>query len=271
MSYRPTVDNCLSIRPDDGLLDRQAFGQLCARASTSVERLAALKADGGLPLLTLPGRRDDLDAIAPLAERFAAELDDVVVLGQPDIPSSFAATLINNGFQLDRKAGELALYHRDGAPRAYSVPREILGIGRGAQNLALFFPEVMVGQSEYLDEYDQDLLNQFNQLFLAGCKWRDLAQAEERVRSFLEQGGERVVVDLTGVPNQILSRQPKFLNVYGEQVLAVEQVNLVDAAKIDSLEPFAPDGKPWVPNDPQGVDEVLVRFTYPVPTAPHWA
>lgn len=190
--------------------------------------------------------------------------DDVVVLGQPDIPSSFAATLINNGFQLDRKAGELALYHRDGAPRAYSVPREILGIGRGAQNLALLFPEVMVGQSEYLDEYDQDFLNQFNQLFLAGFKWRDLAQAEERVRSFLEQGGERVVVDLTGVPNQILSRQPKFLNVYGEQVLAVEQVNLVDAGKIDSLEPFATDGKPWVTHDPQGVDEVLVRFTYPV-------
>jgi len=81
MSYRQTVDHCLSSRANDGLLDRQIFDQLIMRANASVERLAALKSDGGLPLLALPDRRDDLDAIAPLAKRFAADFDDVVVLG----------------------------------------------------------------------------------------------------------------------------------------------------------------------------------------------
>ncbi len=75
------MDDCLSWQVDDGLLDRQIFDQLIMRASASVERLATLKAENGLPLLALPDRRDDLELIAPLAKRFATDFDDVVVLG----------------------------------------------------------------------------------------------------------------------------------------------------------------------------------------------
>jgi glucose-6-phosphate isomerase len=81
MSYRQVIDGCLSRQADDGLLDRKIFEQLIMRADASIDRLATLKADNALPLLACPGRRDDLAALAPLAQRFAAEFDDVIVLG----------------------------------------------------------------------------------------------------------------------------------------------------------------------------------------------
>lgn len=190
--------------------------------------------------------------------------DDVVVLSQPEIPSSFGQTLESAGYRLDLKVQEMSLYHRDGVPRAYTIPHRIFGIGRGAQNLALLFPEVVVGESEYLDDYEPEFLQQFDQLFLSGFKWHNREQAEAGVLRFMEQGGERVVVDLTGVPTEALSRQPKFLDVYGETVLAVHQVELVEDGQTEQLMPFSGKYRPWITFSPQGVDDVLVGFNYPI-------
>jgi glucose-6-phosphate isomerase len=81
MSYQPIIEGCLSKQAGDGLLERTVFDDLVMRAGAAVEGLAAKKADGSLPLLALPERRDDLEAIAPVAKRFAASFDDVIVLG----------------------------------------------------------------------------------------------------------------------------------------------------------------------------------------------
>lgn len=190
--------------------------------------------------------------------------DDVVVLRQPEIPGTFPQALENSGFRLAQSAHDLQLYHRDGTPRAYTIPHQVLGIGRGTENLALIFPQVVVGSSEYLDDYDQSFLGQFDQLFLSGFKWRSKKDAEQMVQDFLDAGGKRVVVDLTGVPNDVLSRRPKFLDVYGEPVPNIAQADLTIDGQTQQLLPFDAETRPWHTYTPQGLDRTLVGFTYPI-------
>lgn len=188
--------------------------------------------------------------------------DDIVVLRQPEISDRFIKTLSSDGYRLELDAGDLELYHRSGQPRAYTIPYKMLGIGRGAHNLAMIFPEVMVGSSANLDDYESEFLDQFDGLFLSGFTWKDRTTAEERVRDFLSHGGQRVLVDLSGIPEDILSKQPKFLGVYGEPVLPINQANLVSGGKIQPMLPFDRENLPWVTQAPQGLDETLVGFSY---------
>ncbi len=81
MSYRQIIDGCLSAQAGDGLLERAMFDELVMRAGAATENLGSQKANGTLPLLALPERRDDLTAITPVAERFRQSFDDVIILG----------------------------------------------------------------------------------------------------------------------------------------------------------------------------------------------
>src|SRR3546814_19010873 len=51
------------------------------RAARSIELLRQRKASGELPLLSLPARRDDINAWQPIIDRYRPPFDDVVVLG----------------------------------------------------------------------------------------------------------------------------------------------------------------------------------------------
>jgi len=62
-------------------LDHVSFGALMPRAAKSIELLRGRKASGELPLLALPGRRDDIQAWQPIVDRYRSQFDDVVVLG----------------------------------------------------------------------------------------------------------------------------------------------------------------------------------------------
>src|SRR3546814_7034994 len=62
-------------------LDHSSFGSLMPRAAKSIELLRQRKASGELPLLSLPARRDDINAWQPIIDRYRSQFDDVVVLG----------------------------------------------------------------------------------------------------------------------------------------------------------------------------------------------
>ncbi len=59
----------------------KALNEAIARTAGALEWLRARHADGKLPLLRLPERRDDLDGIAKAAQQLAAGATDVVFLG----------------------------------------------------------------------------------------------------------------------------------------------------------------------------------------------
>lgn len=81
MIYRQSIEKCLS----DGIgptgLDGAAFDAALSRARPALDGLRRWHDDGGLPLLGLPAARDDLGPLTPVAERYRAQFDDVVILG----------------------------------------------------------------------------------------------------------------------------------------------------------------------------------------------
>src|SRR5438876_11071290 len=59
----------------------RALADALEHASQALAWLRARHADGGLPLLALPGRRDDLAGIGEAARRLRAGATDIVLLG----------------------------------------------------------------------------------------------------------------------------------------------------------------------------------------------
>src|SRR5689334_3066291 len=62
-------------------VSQRAYEQALAATAGALDWLRGLHADGSLPLLRYPARRDDLDGIATAAERLIADATDVVFLG----------------------------------------------------------------------------------------------------------------------------------------------------------------------------------------------
>src|SRR4051812_5204921 len=64
-----------------GGVSQRSFDQALGATAGTLDWLRGLHADGSLPLLRLPERRDDLDGIATAAERLIADATDVVFFG----------------------------------------------------------------------------------------------------------------------------------------------------------------------------------------------
>lgn len=188
--------------------------------------------------------------------------DDVVIRPQSDISPDLGEALEADGFQFVSNTGGLFLYHRDGAPRAFTIPMKVLGIGGGAENASRVFPQMTVGSSSNFDDYTDEFLTQFDLVLLSRFTTSSRGNTESRVER-LAEGGMRFVVDLTGAPVSPLSRQPKFLDVYGEPVLQIEQATLIRDDQRTRLLPFDTEINAWNSVSPQGAQETLVRFDYP--------
>ncbi len=81
MTYSQNIDNCLAEAVGSAGLDSASFAAALARTEPALEQLRAWHAACGLPLLALPDARDDLATLAPIAERYRAQFEDVIILG----------------------------------------------------------------------------------------------------------------------------------------------------------------------------------------------
>ncbi|MGZ5853551.1 MAG: glucose-6-phosphate isomerase [Xanthobacteraceae bacterium] len=79
MAIVQSIEHALADRP--GGITKTNFDTALARTQGALDWLRARHADGGLPLLRLPERHDDLSALTTIAETFRAEATDVVFLG----------------------------------------------------------------------------------------------------------------------------------------------------------------------------------------------
>ncbi|MBC7222669.1 MAG: hypothetical protein H5T59_00065 [Anaerolineae bacterium] len=191
-------------------------------------------------------------------------VDDVLWLDVPPAQPNVLRDLQAAGYRTLSASGPQMWLHRDGpGPRVFRVTYPILGIGTGAYNVAPLWPQIGVGGERPLDDYRLEELQQFAVLFLSRATWRDREKAEALVRAYAEAGGT-VVVDLTGSPQDVWARVPKFLGVYAEPVwLEGPQVLHGPEGEVH-LAPFPPqEGGPWLAHTPQGVDlEPVWTFPY---------
>jgi uncharacterized membrane protein len=188
-------------------------------------------------------------------------VDDAVVLKNSQVSPTIGDALQAEGFTLAYDGQQVDYYHRDGAPRAYTLNYDLLGIGDGAYNLAVLFPQMELGQSAYVDDYSLDFLCQFKRLLLSRFKWHDKTKAEALVTAYAKRGG-RPVIDLTGTPDDVLAKEPRFLGVYGEPVNVLYQATLQRDGRTEPLLPFRADYLPWNSFTPQGLDVEIATFPY---------
>jgi glucose-6-phosphate isomerase len=84
---------------DDTLLPKASLDAGLARALPALDKIRRWKDDGTLPLLKLPARRDDLEALKPHVDRFA-KFEHVVVMGMggSSMSGKTLAALKDRGF-----------------------------------------------------------------------------------------------------------------------------------------------------------------------------
>ena len=189
--------------------------------------------------------------------------DDLVLLHGHEIDPELPAALETAGFAPRYDGRSVTLYHRDGAPRAYRATWPALGIGRGAQNLAYLFPQLVVGTRSQVDDYALEELIAYDTILFSGFVWEDRAKAEYLVQQ-VARAGVRIVVDLTGVPNDPLARQPYFLGVWGETItLAPGRIQIRgDQEQQYTLGSFSVQYGLWQTHTPQGMDVEVLYHDY---------
>jgi uncharacterized membrane protein len=189
-------------------------------------------------------------------------VDDVVILNDILRDASLSDPLAAAGFAPPYVGQELALYHRDGAPRAIRARWPALGIGRGAQNLAYLFPQIILGTRAQVDDYTPDELMAYDTIVLSGFQWKDLQKAQVIVRQTAE-AGKRVVIDLTRSPDDPFAQEPHFLDVWGETILLGPGPLQVEGnGRVLTLQSFAGQYSPWKAHTPQGLQVEVLRYKY---------
>jgi uncharacterized membrane protein len=141
----------------------------------------------------------------------------------------FLRTLPVHGYKLIAKNRDLSLYYKD-TPSSYVMPitEKTLVIGEYASTLSAALSHrtpTVQGGSRYLDDYDLNVLKHFDNLVLYGFGFRNKAKAENLVTTYVAQGG-RVIIDLTGIKNKTLEKEPSFLGVTGYSKIAREPILL---------------------------------------------
>ncbi|MEW5920721.1 MAG: 6-pyruvoyl-tetrahydropterin synthase-related protein [Bacillota bacterium] len=196
-----------------------------------------------------------------------------VLLGATDLlvkndvieePQIFAEMAGKAAYEHIVNIDEISLWH--GAidfPYLVVKNNDALVIGRHAGTIAIQFPNVEMGTSPYLDRYSLDDLIKYPKIILSGTEWWAKTKAEQLIRNYISAGGE-VFVELSGLPENVLAKQPEFLGVYGETVTLRGQLELFDnSGKSFLLKPFAPkDFELWKTYVPQGLDAEELYFDY---------
>lgn len=77
MPYEQSIEDCLG----EGRLSEEELATALDEARDGMAQLRAWRSEGSLPLLALPGRRDDLEALRPVIDAYRSHCSDVLVLG----------------------------------------------------------------------------------------------------------------------------------------------------------------------------------------------
>ncbi|NUM43664.1 MAG: hypothetical protein HUU38_03080 [Anaerolineales bacterium] len=187
-------------------------------------------------------------------------VDDVVLLDSL-ASATLPAQLARVGYT-PQDEGEATLYHRTGTPRAILASWQGLGIGASTRNVAYLFPQLVVGTSNAVDDYTLADLTRYPTLFLSAFTWHDQEKAEALLTQAAE-AGTRVVVDLTGVQEDVLARIPQFLDVWGEYIILDQAPLTVNGADQPlQLSAFQMETDLWYTHIPQGLDAETLTFSY---------
>ena len=188
---------------------------------------------------------------------------DDVVLSKNDVDvERVRSSLLAGGYQIAHDGDEITYFNRSGSPRALLNEWQVLGIGPGAQNYAYLFPQVILGNSPFLDEYDRAELHRYQKIILSGFSWHDRDAAEDLVKKLAADGVE-FFIDLTGSPPEALARIPRFLDIWAEPIILPPEsfaVNINGQSEV--IGPFGTPDELWYTQVPQGLHTETAVFNH---------
>lgn len=182
--------------------------------------------------------------------------DDVI-----DDIQEFRRAAEQAGYKQENSFGEISIWHSGDHPYLVVKEPECLLIGKYAGTIALQFPEVEMGIHSEIDSYSSEYLQRYKKLILSGASWHSKSNAEQIIKDYVSAGGQ-VFVELAGMPENVLAKQPEFLGVYGETVSLQNNIEIFGANSRYSLIPFSPDIELWKAYVPMGLDKVELEFSY---------
>jgi hypothetical protein len=120
---------------------------------------------------------------------------------------------------------------------------------------------VEIGRSWNIDDFNLEELKKYPLVVITGAHWKSKDRAEKLIVDYARSGG-RVIVDFTGFPVDVLSKQPLFLDVYGEPVTLRTRLSISGGDETISLKPFAQEFELWKCYIPQKLDGMEYGFDY---------
>lgn len=118
------------------------------------------------------------------------------------------------------------LYYQDQASSYFNPVKEsTLVIGRDGGVTATVTPGSIQAGSQYLDDYDQEVLSHFSSLVLSGFSYHNKEKAEGLAREYVKNGG-RVIIDMNRMNSSLLEESPNFLGVTGVQQIAKSKIGV---------------------------------------------
>jgi uncharacterized membrane protein/6-pyruvoyl-tetrahydropterin synthase len=168
------------------------------------------------------------------------------------------------GFTENWRDSEAVVFSTPGGPYALTTAYQGIVIGKFAPNWARLFPAIATGTDTQIDKYSFQDLEPYRAVIISGAVWEDRTKAEDLV-SRLAAAGKTVLVDLEGLPEDVLSRRPVFLGVTGEPVLVYRAPELFkpgDTKPVGTLMAFAEEYYPWKALSPQGIDVITYQFPH---------
>jgi uncharacterized membrane protein len=189
-------------------------------------------------------------------------VDDVILLNSSLPYDQISSALEKQGFILQTQESTLTYLHRDGLPRAVKAEWQGLAIGSGAVNYSYLFPQIIQGDSNFVDEYTLNDLTRYKTVILSGFSWHNQAAAERLVRQ-AALAGINVVVDLTRAQEDPVAHIPNFLGVWGETIILQPSPlpALWNGSQV-SLGMFGEAGSLWHTLTPQGLDKETISVDY---------
>jgi 6-pyruvoyl tetrahydropterin synthase-like protein len=163
------------------------------------------------------------------------------------------------GFKQKMLRAALQHWHGIDYPYLAEYHKQGLAVGKHASIFAMQFPALEIGSSPRIDDYNLQQLQEYRTLVLSGASWKSQDAAEKLIVQYARTGG-KVLVDLTGFRNDVMSRQPKFLDVYGEAIALTQRINFEYNNESGELQPFAQ--KDWRCIIPQGLDGIDIVFEH---------
>ena len=184
-------------------------------------------------------------------------VEDEVIKGK----DAFSKAAGIAGYKYRGGVGGISLWHSKDEPYLVEKKNNCLVVGRQGEILSMLFPGVEIGYSNYIDDYPLDYLKKFPQIIFSGAEWRSKSRATEAVTRYAEAGG-KVFIELAGMPQNVLSKQPEFLGVAGETVTLRGQLEILGGDKKYLLQPFSEETPLWKSYIPLGLDEIAMEFMY---------